>query len=90
MDFLSIGVLIVCRFVVIVGDVCIFSEAPLLVLKAGLRNMDPISEQCVLKKVSRLNLLLIAWFSFDTLDIVGYLQSCPNSFGFFFVTRFVQ
>lgn len=47
MDFLSIGVLIVCRFVVIVGDVCIFSEAPLLVLKAGLRNMDPISEQCV-------------------------------------------
>ncbi len=50
--------LIVCRFVVIVGDVCIFSEAPLLVLKAGLRNMDPISEQCVLKKVSRLKLAI--------------------------------
>ena len=56
--FLSIGVLIVCRFVVIVGDVCIFSEAPLLVLKTGLRNMDPISEQCVLKKVSRLKLAI--------------------------------
>ena len=55
MDFFEF---IVCRFVVIVGDVCIFSEAPLLVLKAGLRNMDPISEQCVLKKVSRLKLAI--------------------------------